>query len=157
MNSFNVDMSNTVIQSQIKGLQDEFVKRVNMDIARKVTPIYNTFLLVCAAVFTYFIMTPQNQCYSKAESAFAVNYEGTEDVTRQFYLLSSGGLVVLLVSVLMYYLQGKEDMFDLMRPYVVICNLLTLVWFFSLQYFRLKSTGRACSGDYLVDDKETKM
>ena len=50
----------------------------------------------------------------------------------------------------MYYLQGKEDMFEMMRPYVIITNLLTLSWFIALQYFRLKETGRACSGEYLT-------
>uniref|UniRef100_A0A7S3ISB2 Uncharacterized protein n=1 Tax=Strombidium inclinatum TaxID=197538 RepID=A0A7S3ISB2_9SPIT len=90
-----------------------------------------------------------NQCYSKDKNAWAIEYENTEDVTKQFYLLANAGLVMLLVSVLMYYLQGKENMFELMRPYVIITNLLTLVWFITLQYYRFKKTGRACSGDYL--------
>ena len=49
----------------------------------------------------------------------------------------------------MYYMQSKEDMFDMMRPYVILTNLATLTWFISLQYFRFKDTGRACSGDFL--------
>ena len=77
--------------------------------------------------------------------------EGSEDVTKQFYLLSNCGVILLLVSVLMLYLQGKEGMFEMMRPYVIISNLLTLTWFITLQYYRFKSTGRACSGDYLTD------
>ena len=53
----------------------------------------------------------------------------------------------------MYYLQGKEDMFEMMRPYVILTNLATLVWFITLQYFRFKDTGRACSGDFLGTTK----
>ena len=40
-------------------------------------------------------------------------------------------------------------MFDLMRPYIIITNLMTLIWFAALQYYRFKDTGRACSGDLL--------
>ena len=40
-------------------------------------------------------------------------------------------------------------MFDLMRPYIIITNLMTLIWFIALQYYRFKDTGRACSGDLL--------
>ena len=50
----------------------------------------------------------------------------------------------------MLYLQSKEGMFEMMRPYVIVSNLLTLAWFITLQYYRFKSTGRACSGDYLT-------
>lgn len=71
-------------------------------------------------------------------------------MTRQFYLLSNGGLIILLISFLMYYLQGKEGMFDTMRPYVIIVNLITLTWFIAVQFYRFKQTGRACSGDYLT-------
>ena len=147
------NMKATVLQSQIRGLETEFVRKVNRDIATKITPIYNTFLLVCAAFFAYFIVMNENQCFAKAKEAFGVQYEDTDDVTKQFYLINNAGLVLLLVSVLMYYLQGKEDMFDLMRPYVIITNLLTLGWFITLQFFRFKDTGRACSGDFLPKDK----
>ena len=50
----------------------------------------------------------------------------------------------------MYYLQGKEGMFEIMRPYVIFTNLATLAWFIILQYYRFKPSGRSCSGDYLV-------
>uniref|UniRef100_A0A7S3CHJ0 Uncharacterized protein n=1 Tax=Strombidium rassoulzadegani TaxID=1082188 RepID=A0A7S3CHJ0_9SPIT len=53
----------------------------------------------------------------------------------------------------MYYLQSKPEMFDLMRPYVIITNLLTLVWFISLQYYRFKDTGKACAGEFLNQSK----
>ena len=36
-----------------------------------------------------------------------------------------------------------------MRPYVIGINLVTLVWFITLQYFRFSGPGRTCSGDYL--------
>ena len=58
-------------------------------------------------------------------------------------------MVLLLIGALMYYLQGKEDMYDIMRPYVILTNFTTFGWFVSLQYFRFKDTGRACSGDLL--------
>ena len=97
-------MKATVLQSQIRGLETEFVRKVNRDIATKVTPIYNTFLLVCAAFFAYFIVMNENQCFAKGKDAYGVQYEDTDDVTKQFYLINNAGLVLLLVSVLMYYL-----------------------------------------------------
>ena len=60
-------------------------------------------------------------------------------------------MVLLLVGALMYYLQGKEDMFDIMKPYVILTNFAMLTWFIALQYFRFKDTGRACSGDFLTN------
>jgi hypothetical protein len=50
----------------------------------------------------------------------------------------------------MYYLQGREGMFEVMRPYVIITNLATLTWFIAILYFRFKPSGRSCSGDYIV-------
>ena len=47
-------------------------------------------------------------------------------------------------------------MFDMMRPYVIIINLITLAWFIAIQYFRFKQTGRACSGDYVHPNYVTK-
>ena len=60
MTSYNIDMKNTVKQSQVKALESEFVRKVNKDISNKVTPFYNTFLLVSTAVFAYFIVNEQN-------------------------------------------------------------------------------------------------
>ena len=138
-------------------MEVDFIRRVNKDIAHKVTPVYNAFLLIAAAFFAYFIVVENNQCYAKNNEAWAVEYENTVDVTKEFYLMANCGLILLLVSVLMYYLQGKEDMFELMRPYVIITNLLTLAWFITLQYYRLKDTGRACSGDFLDVVKPTNF
>ena len=56
---------------------------------------------------------------------------------------------LLVTAALMYHLQGKEDLRELMRPYVILTNLATLAWFIALQYYRFKDTGRACSGDFL--------
>ena len=61
-----------------------------------------------------------------------VEYENTEDVTRQFYILSNVGMVVLLLCALMYYLQGKEGMHSVMRPYVMLVNICALAWFVTL-------------------------
>ncbi len=58
--TYHIDMKNTVKQSQVKALESEFVRKVNKDISNKVTPFYNTFLLVSTAVFAYFIVNEQN-------------------------------------------------------------------------------------------------
>ena len=77
-----------------------------------------------------------------------------ENVTKQFYLLSNFGLVILLLSVVVYHVQGIQGMFEKMRPFVVFTNLVTLIWFFAVQYYRFKETGRACCGDYLIEVPE---
>ena len=41
-----------------------------------------------------------------------------------------------------------------MRPYVIITNLMTLAWFIAIQYYRFKDTGKACSGDLLIEKPE---
>ena len=58
-------------------------------------------------------------------------------------------MVLLLIGALMYYLQSKEEMYEAMRPWVMVTNGLTFLWFLTLQYYRFKDTGRACSGDFL--------
>ena len=63
-------------------LEEEFYKKVNAVIAEKVTPIYNTFLMIFAAIFAYFIVMEENQCYARDQSAWAVQYSNTEDVTH---------------------------------------------------------------------------
>ena len=77
-------------------------------------------------------MNEQNQCYAREAKALTEPYDNDVDVTKQFYLLCNGGLVFLLICVLFYYLQTKEGMFEMMRPYVIGINLVTLVWFISL-------------------------
>ena len=110
-------------------------------------------MLIFCAIFGYYIMTDENQCYAREKNAWAIQYSNTEDVTHQWYLLSAAGLVLLLVSALLYHLQRNPDLFEVMRPYVIIINLLTLVWFIALQYYRFKDTGRACGGEFLGKNK----
>lgn len=55
-------------------------------------------------MFAYFIINESNQCFAKNKTVNAVELEGSEDVTKQFYLLCNCGVVLLLVSVLMLYL-----------------------------------------------------
>ena len=43
-------------------------------------------------------------------------------------------------------------MFATMRPFVILMNIVTLVWFVFLQYYRFKDTGRACSGGFLDEN-----
>lgn len=110
-------------------------------------------MLVFCAIFGYHLVTEDNQCYARDQNAWAIEYSNTEDVTHQWYLLSCAGLTLLLVSSLMYHLQRSQEMFDLMRPYVIITNLMTLIWFVVLQYYRFKDTGRACAGEFLTPTK----
>ena len=77
---------------------------MNYVISQKITPIYNAFILIFAAVFAYFVVMEQNQCYARDRSAWGVQYSNTEDVTHQFYLISVSGMVLLSMSALMYYL-----------------------------------------------------
>ena len=37
-------------------LEEEFYQKVNHVVSEKVTPLYNTFILIFAAVFAYFIV-----------------------------------------------------------------------------------------------------
>ena len=66
----------------MKALEHEFIRKVNRDIATKVTPIYNVFLLICAAFFAYFVIMAENKCFARDQTAYAVEYENTVDVTR---------------------------------------------------------------------------
>ena len=60
-------------------------------------------------------------------------------------------MVLMLLQASAYYSQTREGMFDTIRPFVILVNLMSLIWFFSLQYFRFRDPGRACSGDYLAE------
>ena len=130
-------------------MESEYVRRVNREITQKVNPMYNLFLIICAGGFGYFVYNEENQCYARDKNAWAVEYENTEDVTHQFDLLCNSGFTLLLVGCLLYYMQSKLEMHDIMRPYVIMLNLITFVWFMFLQYYRFKETGKACSGDYI--------
>ena len=55
MKTFNIDMKSTVVQSQIKALEQEFIDKVNSSIATKVTPVYNLYLIVCSCAFGYLL------------------------------------------------------------------------------------------------------
>ena len=59
------------------------------------------------------------------------------------------GLSLLLLQVMVYNVQSKDEMYDATRPWVLLIHLLSLIWFIALQYYRFKTTGRACSGDFL--------
>ena len=69
-------------QENMRTLEQEFYRKVNAVIANKITPIYNFFILVFAAVFAYFVVMEQNQCYARDQSAWGVQYSNTEDVTH---------------------------------------------------------------------------
>ena len=62
-------------------------------------------------------------------------------------------MTLMLVGVLLYYIQSKEGLFDILRPYVIIYNIAFIAWFICLQVFRFKETGRACSGDFIEPAK----
>ena len=94
--------------------------------------MYITFNLIFAAVFAYFATQEDNTCFAREQSAWGVEYSNTENVTNQFYKISCGGAALLVISSAMFHLQSKPSMFDMMRPFVIVTNLTTLVWFFSL-------------------------
>jgi len=48
-----------------KELEEEFYRKVSSVISHKITPIYNTVLLVFAAGFAYFVVTEENQCFAR--------------------------------------------------------------------------------------------
>ena len=48
-----------------QNLEEEFYTRVNNVISRKITPVYNTTILIFAAIFAYFVVMEENQCYAK--------------------------------------------------------------------------------------------
>ena len=52
-------------EEALRLLEEEFYRKVNSVIANKVTPIYNTFILIFAAVFAYFVVMEENQCYAR--------------------------------------------------------------------------------------------
>ena len=53
----------------------------------------------------------------------------------------------------MHYLQTKDGMFKIMKPYVLLANVLMMMWFIAIQYYRFMPNGRACAGDF-VDSKK---
>ena len=44
-------------------------------------------------------------------------------------------------------------MFKIMKPYVLLANVLMFLWFIAIQYYRFMPNGRACSGDF-IDSKK---
>ena len=142
-------MYNT-IDEKLYSLEEQFHYKVNRHISDRITPLYNMFLLIFTAFFAYFVTMQQPVCYSKEGKAYGVQLNDTVDVTNQFYWLSVIGIAVLLTQVIIYYIQSREEMFDKMRPWVILINLIGIAWFIALQYYRFKDTGRACSGDYLA-------
>ena len=103
MKNFDQFNQQSKIEAEIKYLKRELITSVNNEILHKVTPLYNLYLLACAIVFGYFSVYEGNQCYAKDREAWAVKYEFTEDVTHEFYLISNLGLVIMSVSVVIYY------------------------------------------------------
>ena len=102
-----IDVQSTreaVAERDLARLEEEFYQKVNSVIARKITPVYNFFILAFAAVFAYFVVMEDNQCFARDTSAWGVQYSNTEDVTHQFYLLSVAGMTLLMIGGLMYYL-----------------------------------------------------
>ena len=41
-------------------LEDEFYYKVNNVISQKITPVYNTIILIFAAIFAYFVVMEEN-------------------------------------------------------------------------------------------------
>ena len=47
-------------ENAITKLESEFYSKVNQLISMKITPIYNTVIVIFAAIFAYFSMQPLN-------------------------------------------------------------------------------------------------
>ena len=43
-------------EDRLRAMEEEFYRQVNQVISEKITPIYNTFILIFAAFFAYFVM-----------------------------------------------------------------------------------------------------
>ena len=43
-------------EDRLKAIDEEFYRTVNKVIGEKITPLYNTFILIFAAIFAYFIV-----------------------------------------------------------------------------------------------------
>ena len=84
-------------EDRLRAIDEEFYRTVNRVIADKITPLYNMFILVFAAIFAYFIVIEQPQCFTKDGKPYGVQYSDTEDVTVEFYWLSLAGLTLLLL------------------------------------------------------------
>ena len=70
-------------ESQICDWEKEFYRDVNGVIANRVTPFYNAFCLISAAVFGYFVCIVQKSCYSKDQLVFgSPKVSDVEDVTQ---------------------------------------------------------------------------
>ena len=126
-------------------MEQEFVKSVNAEIANKVTPLYNIYLCVAAAFFAFIVMTKgDDKCLVK--DGKVTTEDDFSNVAKLFYLESAAGLVLALVSVLLYHMQSKSmQMYDVMRPYVIFSNLIFLIWFIAVQVTRFGQNGEACS------------
>ena len=85
-------------------LEDDFYRKVNEVISTRVTPLYNTFILIFASIFGYFLFTEENQCFAKEQTAYGVQYAETEDVSKQFYMLCYFGMILLIFSAILYHL-----------------------------------------------------
>ena len=47
-------------EEEVNRLEDEFYNKVNNVISQKITPVYNTIILLFAAIFAYFIVMEEN-------------------------------------------------------------------------------------------------
>ena len=67
---------------ELRLLESEFYRKVNQVVSNKITPIYNTIQMIYCAIFGYYIMSVDNQCFAREQNAWAINYSNTEDVTH---------------------------------------------------------------------------
>ena len=65
-------------------------------------------MLIYSSIFAYFVLNEDTQCYARDESAFSISYDNTEDVTRQWYILSIAGTAILVTASLLYLLHAIE-------------------------------------------------
>ena len=60
-----VSTREAVAEQSLARLEEEFYRKVNTVIARKITPIYNFCILIFAAIFAYFVVMEENQCFAR--------------------------------------------------------------------------------------------
>ena len=131
--------------------EEKTQEKIDEAVALKIDPFWNIMSLVFAAIFAYFLMTEDNQCYSDPTKggAWGKYYEGAVDVTAQFNMIGAAGFTLLILSAFAIH---YETRIVAVKPFALLARILFLVWFSLLLYFRFRNTGQACSGDGLQSE-----
>ena len=93
-------------EKAIAAMEEKFHEEINEALSKRITPIYNVFMLIFAAVFAYFCFNEDElpDCYAKGEKAYQVEYSGYENISHQFHMMHWAGAALLLLSALMFHI-----------------------------------------------------